>query len=602
MRRAGRWTLTQFFFAVTTGMTLVAGALLFAFLAASRRSTLESAERLRAAGARRIEARVQEALNEASGTLEAIERDTQRGAMDTDDPGLIEARLFSAVQNAPHLADVTFTHAQPEEGPSFDSAGNRRLAQEGRWQVSVWRATPDPEAALVSRKVVREGEAFVGALRTRKPGGSLLSVPFVRAGAAADPTTHPTFEGTASEPVRGSATWTELAWFEPDVPLPPAQRRVVVSVQKALTDGAGRFLGVLRVGLLSTTIDAVTRLKVDDGDPNDPHRVFLAYATGELVTRLSPDDPIVVVHDALRVVPAHPPPAIAAALASPALRSITPEHTEASTPLDVNGERWLASFYRLPDAQDWVAGIVVPEAHYTRELARQRNAFLALLLAFALAALVCGGFVLKQTRAAFARLSSATERMRRFEFAAAADDAPFHDVAEVMDGLERAKTALRALSKYVPMDLVQELYAANREPALGGEPRDLSLLFTDIRGFTTIAEGIAPEVLAPALGLYLDAMTSGIVATSGTIDKFLGDGVMAFWNAPALLPDHATRACEAVLRCQEATAALFASPEWKDLPPLVTRFGLHTDRVLVGHFGAPARLSYTAMGDGVNLA
>ena len=604
MRRAAqsRWTLTQFFFAVTTALAVVAGALLFAFLAASRRSALESAERLRAAGARRIEARVQEALNEASGTLEAIERDAQRGAMDTDDPGLIEARLFSAVQNSPHLADVTFTHAEPAAGATFDDAGVRPLAPEGRWQVSVWRASADPDSAVVTRKVTRDGEAFVAALRTRKPGGALLSAPFERVGATADPTQHLTFETTASASERGEATWTDLARFEPDTALPPAQQRVVVSVQRVLTDGSGGFLGVLRVALLSSTIDAITQLKVDDGEANDPHKVFLAYATGELVTRLSPEDPIVVVHDNLRVVPAHPAPAIAAALASPALHSITKEHTEANTPLDVNGERWLASFYRVPDSQDWVAGIVVPEAHYTRDLAKQRDVFLALIVAFALAALVCGGFVLKQTRTAFARLSSATDRMRTFDFAAAEPDAPFHDVAVVMDGLERAKTALRALSKYVPLDLVQELYAANREPALGGEPRELSLLFTDIRGFTTIAEGIAPEVLAPALGLYLDAMTSGIVATGGTIDKFIGDGVMAFWNAPALLPDHAVHACEAVLRCQERAAALFASPEWKHLPPLVTRFGLHSDRVLVGHFGAPARLSYTAMGDGVNLA
>ena len=171
-----------------------------------------------------------------------------------------------------------------------------------------------------------------------------------------------------------------------------------------------------------------------------------------------------------------------------------------------------------------------------------------------------------------------------------------------MDGLERAKTAMRALGKYVPIDLVQELYAANREPALGGEPRDLSLLFTDIRGFTTIAEGIAPDVLAPALGRYLEAMIAGVHSTGGTIDKFTGDGLMAFWNAPSMAPDHARRACEAVLACLETTDALFASEAWAGLPPLFTRFGLHVDEVLVGHFGAPDRLSYTAMGDGVNLA
>src|SRR5207244_2984795 len=86
------------------------------------------------------------------------------------------------------------------------------------------------------------------------------------------------------------------------------------------------------------------------------------------------------------------------------------------------------------------------------------------------------------------------------------------------------------------------------------------------------------------------------------VDKFVGDAVMALWNAPSERPDHAAMACEAVLRCKEVTQTLYASSAWSGLPPLRTRFGLHLDRVLVGHFGAPERLSYTAMGDGVNLA
>jgi len=210
--------------------------------------------------------------------------------------------------------------------------------------------------------------------------------------------------------------------------------------------------------------------------------------------------------------------------------------------------------------------------------------------------------VLGRVGRAFSRISTITTRMRGFDFAPANGTAPFRDVGEVMDGLERAKTAMRALGKYVPVDLVRDLYTANREPTLGGELRDMSILFTDIRGFTTVAEGLAPEVLAPALGRYLEAMIASVHSTGGTIDKLIGDGVMAFWNAPARHPDHAKRACESILTCLEATEKLFASEAWAGLPPFFTRYGLHTDTVLVGHFGAPDRLSYTLMGDGVNLA
>jgi adenylate cyclase len=91
-------------------------------------------------------------------------------------------------------------------------------------------------------------------------------------------------------------------------------------------------------------------------------------------------------------------------------------------------------------------------------------------------------------------------------------------------------------------------------------------------------------------------------STHGTVDKFIGDSVVAFWNAPTPCVDHARRACLAALACMRATRDLYASPAWAGLPALFTRFGLHRANVMVGHFGAPERLSYTALGDGVNLA
>jgi adenylate cyclase len=127
-------------------------------------------------------------------------------------------------------------------------------------------------------------------------------------------------------------------------------------------------------------------------------------------------------------------------------------------------------------------------------------------------------------------------------------------------------------------------------------------MFTDVRDFTSIAERLSPGELAQCLGQYLECMAAAIHATRGTIDKYIGDAVMALWNAPTPLPGHARLACRAALECRRATRELFASPAWGGAPPFETRFGLHVDTVMVGHFGAPARMSYTALGDGVNLA
>jgi adenylate cyclase len=158
------------------------------------------------------------------------------------------------------------------------------------------------------------------------------------------------------------------------------------------------------------------------------------------------------------------------------------------------------------------------------------------------------------------------------------------------------------MGKYVPVELVRLLYASNEEPALGGKLAEVSMMFTDIEGFTTLAEKLPPDVLAQRLGDYLAAMTRAIEAYDGTIDKYIGDAVMAIWNAPTPVANHAEQACHAALAAMKEASALFRSPVWDGLPPLVTRFGIHQAEVMVGHFGAPTRLSYTALGDGVNLA
>jgi adenylate cyclase len=137
---------------------------------------------------------------------------------------------------------------------------------------------------------------------------------------------------------------------------------------------------------------------------------------------------------------------------------------------------------------------------------------------------------------------------------------------------------------------------------LGGRVEDVTLLFSDVADFTAIAERLAPDVLAEALGAYLETATAAVHASGGIVDKYTGDGVMALWNTPRPVADHARRACEAALACVAATDALFASPAWKGRAPWRTRFGIHRAEVTVGHFGAPDRMSFTAMGDGVNLA
>ena len=111
-----------------------------------------------------------------------------------------------------------------------------------------------------------------------------------------------------------------------------------------------------------------------------------------------------------------------------------------------------------------------------------------------------------------------------------------------------------------------------------------------------------PDRLAEVLGRYLHTATAAIQSQQGTIDKYIGDSVMALWNVPEEVPGHEILACRASLKCREALRELFRSPAWGDDPHFETRFGIHKCVASVGHFGAPDRFSYTTMGDGVNFA
>jgi adenylate cyclase len=173
-------------------------------------------------------------------------------------------------------------------------------------------------------------------------------------------------------------------------------------------------------------------------------------------------------------------------------------------------------------------------------------------------------------------------------------------VDDVLGSFESMKVGLRAFQKYVPVRLVRQLLEGRQEPALGGEVRTLTILFSDIKGFTSISERLAPLELARQLGDYLSVVTRRIQDRQGTVDKYIGDAVMAFWGAPHEVPDHAFHACAAIL---EALADLERQAAEKPfLKEFHTRIGIHTASVVVGNFGCEDRLNYTVIGDGVNLA
>lgn len=168
---------------------------------------------------------------------------------------------------------------------------------------------------------------------------------------------------------------------------------------------------------------------------------------------------------------------------------------------------------------------------------------------------------------------------------------------------EREKKRVRdVFGQYVAPSVIKQLLARPELVTLGGEERELTAMFCDIRGFTSIAEALSPSALVLLLNEYFSEMTEVIFRYYGTLDKYIGDAVMAFWGAPYPQPDHAERACYAALEMLRRLRALDTRWEAEGRPPLDAGVGIHTGPMLVGNLGSARRFNYTIMGDNVNLA
>jgi adenylate cyclase len=166
----------------------------------------------------------------------------------------------------------------------------------------------------------------------------------------------------------------------------------------------------------------------------------------------------------------------------------------------------------------------------------------------------------------------------------------------------KGRALVSRFGEYVAPELVAQMAEDPEAYNMDGESRELTVMFVDVRGFTTISEGLSPKALREYINLYLTAMSEDIRSShQGTLDKYIGDAVMAFWGAPVSFPDHASRAVATSLLMQASAARLnrdFLARGW---PELKIGIGLNTGSMHVGDMGSKIRRAYTVMGDAVNL-
>jgi adenylate cyclase len=270
--------------------------------------------------------------------------------------------------------------------------------------------------------------------------------------------------------------------------------------------------------------------------------------------------------------------------------------------LTVQDEGYLYFYSNLAgySDKDFIIGFWIRNDEAGAEIFRLAIAGLAglvIMLFSALLAFIIGRKIARPILA----LSVASQKISDLEFEKVGV-LPGSRFQEVNEANEAYNTMIRGLTwfeTYVPRSLVRKLMETGEARS---EQRAVTVMFTDIVGFTPQAENMNSDEVASFLNHHFELVTSCIEAEGGTIDKFIGDAVMAFWGAPEIQEDHAARACRAAIAIRKAIMADNKKRVSANLEPVKMRIGIHTGQLVVGNIGSKGRMNYTVVGDTVNIA
>eukprot|EP01113_Clastostelium_recurvatum_P037579 TRINITY_DN5509_c0_g1_i5.p1 TRINITY_DN5509_c0_g1~~TRINITY_DN5509_c0_g1_i5.p1 ORF type:complete len:739 (+),score=89.88 TRINITY_DN5509_c0_g1_i5:61-2217(+) len=272
-----------------------------------------------------------------------------------------------------------------------------------------------------------------------------------------------------------------------------------------------------------------------------------------------------------------------------------------------SGGYWVGISRFRDNNLNWLIIIVTPSRSFLDVVSKSDNITLYCSIAFGVAAAILAGITsmfisgpVTSTTIMMDKLSVMRfERMNSIQ-----KSSRIAEIRQMQKSCSRLHKALVSFAKFVPPIVVNEMVSKNVEVKLGVQEHEVSIFFCDIEDFTTIAEIARPDILTDLLQDFPYGLASIITdRAQGTLDKFIGDAIMAFWNAPYSVHEHEKLACQAAVLCRREVHDVL-QPRWTQLglPMMKLRIGIHTGEVLVGNIGSPSRINYTAIGDNVNIA
>lgn len=551
--------------------------------------------------------RAQEVVGELSGRVvgqtsqQAIYR--IRGLLDSTEQ---QTKLLSGLASPSHSFDV-----ENLNGSDFRDIGARMVAMlEQSPDIGSLSIVLDTTGEQVSA-MRRAGGTIWLDITTQTSDGKWTNERFARYGSTfrsieasraslPDQRTDETYQAAKA---RHELVWSNTRMLsredETDVP--------AVSCFVPIIDQSTRVVGVARADLTLTNLsNYIQRIKFDEsgfaflaelrasGEPRliaypDPSRLLVAESGRFRLATMAEinDEPVSRLVELIRE------------------RGKTGKEPLAELSFEVNGQRLLAGYSRLdePGRPNWILGIVVPAEVFMGDLRADRN----VLIIVAVVALLTGIYVslLLAFRIAVPvqNIVNETDRIRSLDFSPRRHvSSNIIEIDQLGEAMESLKTNLRSFEKLVPAQYARHLLSTGQEAKLGGERKHVTIYFADIVGFTRLSELMPPEELVEVLAEYLDVLSGKVIEHEGTVDKFNGDDVMAFWGAPNPVENPALKACEAALRSKQAIHAMHTEWQAKGMPLLFASFGIATGDVVVGNVGSRERMNYTVIGDAVNLA
>ena len=270
-----------------------------------------------------------------------------------------------------------------------------------------------------------------------------------------------------------------------------------------------------------------------------------------------------------------------------------------------DGQELSASFARFPESfgRPWEAIVITPTDDFIGQLKATNQQIIIIIIALSIAEFF---LIYILSRRLSQPIESITQELKSVESLSfdhpANRPSNVREIAQLQSTATLLRNSLRSFSSFVPVDVVRGLIKSGIPLALGVEKRNLTILFSDLENFSTHAEQSTPDALLEQMSVYFEQISRAISDEKGTVDKFIGDGIMAFWGAPVALPDHVLRACAGALRAARRMERVNAAWHAEGKPTLRIRIGLNAANVLLGNVGSTQRFSYTAIGDGVNVA